>query len=210
MNRIKELRQQSGLSLAKLSNQLKQNYNLKISAPSLMRYENNETEPKLDTWQKMADFFKVPIPFLQGITASKDTFEDFTSKHPNRTTFYPYDFDVANAFINDGILTLTLDEVLERNDKLNKKASDLIIHLAKKVEEGYYSQSEVSVIRALIAALNYSKSNKNEDFISNLSSLINLLISDNTKSQQNKENIARLVDKTIASKNDEADISKNK
>ncbi|CAK1250844.1 Predicted transcriptional regulator [Fructobacillus tropaeoli] len=66
MNRIKELRQQKKLSLAKLSDQLKKNYNLKISAPSLMRYENGTTEPKLATWQKLADFFDVPISYIQG------------------------------------------------------------------------------------------------------------------------------------------------
>lgn len=201
MNRIKELRQQKKLSLAKLSDQLNKNYNLKISAPSLMRYENNETEPKLETWQKMADFFNVPIPFLQGITASKDTFEDLTSKHPNRTSFHPYDFDVANAFINDGILTLNLDEVLERNDKLNKKASDLILQLAKKVEEGYYSPEQVQFIQVAIETLNYSKSNKNEDFVSNLSRLIDILIHTDSKSQKNKEPIYWLVDKMIESNN---------
>lgn len=67
MNRIKELRQQKKLSLAKLSDQLKKNYNLKISAPSLMRYENGTTEPKLATWQKLADFFDVPVSYLQGL-----------------------------------------------------------------------------------------------------------------------------------------------
>ncbi|CAK1241234.1 Transcriptional regulator [Fructobacillus tropaeoli] len=200
MNRIKELRQQKKLSLAKLSDQLNKNYNLKISAPSLMRYENNETEPKLETWQKMADFFNVPIPFLQGITVSKDTFEDLTSKHPNRTSFHPYDFDVANAFINDGILTLTLDEVLEKNDKINKKASNLIFHLAKKVEEGYYSPNQVQIVQAAIAALNYSKSNKNEDFVSNLSSLIDFIIKADSKSPKDKEHIYWLVNQTIESK----------
>ena len=59
-NRIKELR-------------LKHNYTLDdmeektgIKRGTYSNYENGKTEPKLETWQKLADFFGVSVPYLQG------------------------------------------------------------------------------------------------------------------------------------------------
>lgn len=59
-NRIKELRQKNGLTLKGLSQ--------RIDMPSntISQYENNRREPKLKTWQKLADFFGVSVPYLQG------------------------------------------------------------------------------------------------------------------------------------------------
>lgn len=34
-------------------------------------YENGNTEPKLETWQKLADFWDVTVPYLQGLTISE-------------------------------------------------------------------------------------------------------------------------------------------
>lgn len=72
MNRIKSLRKEKNISLAKLSEILKTEYNISISPATLMRYENGKTEPKLATWQKLADFFGVPIGFVQGVTNTKE------------------------------------------------------------------------------------------------------------------------------------------
>ena len=42
---------------------------LGISYFTLRRYEREETEPKLDTWLKLADYFGVSVGYLQGIEA---------------------------------------------------------------------------------------------------------------------------------------------
>lgn len=60
-NRIKELRTKKGLSQAQLANKLG------ISNQIISFYENNKREPKIETWQKLANFFNVSIPYLQGI-----------------------------------------------------------------------------------------------------------------------------------------------
>lgn len=60
-NRIRELRTERNLSLAQLEQELG------ISYFTLRRYEREETEPKLDTWLKLADYFGVPVGYLQGI-----------------------------------------------------------------------------------------------------------------------------------------------
>lgn len=66
-NRLKELRTKKHLTLKELGEQLEQN-NLKISPDALAKYERGAREPKIDTWQKLADFFKVPTEYLMGIT----------------------------------------------------------------------------------------------------------------------------------------------
>lgn len=73
MNRIKELRQAKGLSLRDMSEKINMSY------ITISQYERGKREPKLETWQKLADFFGVSVPYLQGISKVKDVdaFDDF-------------------------------------------------------------------------------------------------------------------------------------
>lgn len=59
-NRLKELRKEKKLSLVAIEKQTG------IKRSTFSDYENGKTEPKLATWQKLADFFDVPISYLQG------------------------------------------------------------------------------------------------------------------------------------------------
>lgn len=68
MNRIRECRQNKKLTLKQLSEELAK-HDFKISADALGKYERSEREPKLETWIKLADFFDVPVPYLQEISS---------------------------------------------------------------------------------------------------------------------------------------------
>lgn len=59
-NRIKELREEKGLTLEKLGEKVD------IAKNTLSRYESGKREPKLETWQQLADYFDVSVPYLQG------------------------------------------------------------------------------------------------------------------------------------------------
>ena len=59
-NRIKELRLKHNLTLRRLGKELDM-YDSRIS-----QYETGKRQPKLETWQKLADFFGVSVPYLQG------------------------------------------------------------------------------------------------------------------------------------------------
>ena len=61
MNRLKELRQKNNLTLKELGQKVGMANN------TLSQYETGKREPKLETWNKLAVFFNVSIPYLQGI-----------------------------------------------------------------------------------------------------------------------------------------------
>lgn len=68
MNRIQELRKRDGVSLAKLSKILKDSYSITASPQTIMRYEQEKTQPKLDVFESIANHFNVSVPYLQGIS----------------------------------------------------------------------------------------------------------------------------------------------
>ena len=61
MNRIKELRQKNNLTLRGLGKEIN------MSSSRISQYETGKREPKLETWNKLAVFFNVSVPYLQGI-----------------------------------------------------------------------------------------------------------------------------------------------
>lgn len=72
-NRIKELRNKKGLSQKEFakafSEFVKEDSEIKpVSYATISRWERGENEPKLETWIKLADFFNVPVSYLQGLS----------------------------------------------------------------------------------------------------------------------------------------------
>lgn len=60
-NRIKQVRKQLGLSLAEVGK------GVGLATNTISRYETGEREPKLETWQKLANYFGVSVPSLMGL-----------------------------------------------------------------------------------------------------------------------------------------------
>ncbi len=59
-NRIKELRIKHGLSQTELADKTG------VSEQAISFYENGKRHPKIETWQKIADYFNVSIPYVRG------------------------------------------------------------------------------------------------------------------------------------------------
>ena len=72
-NRLKEVRTKKGLSLEQVGKAVG------LATNTISRYETGKREPKLETWQKLADFFGVSVSYLQGIEKdySKPTEQTF-------------------------------------------------------------------------------------------------------------------------------------
>ena len=62
MNRIKELRQQKGVSVKKIADEVG------LSQSMLSSYENGTRSPRDDeTWGRLANYFGVSISYLMGL-----------------------------------------------------------------------------------------------------------------------------------------------
>ena len=73
MNRLKELRQEKGMSLTKLSEILEEKYDISVSTSQLMYYEKGVTEPRnKQVWEKLADYFGVSEAYLLGYSSVKN------------------------------------------------------------------------------------------------------------------------------------------
>ena len=62
-NRIAELRKNKKASQEDVAKALG------ITRQAISLYERGEHEPKLETWQRLADYFHVPVSYLKGYTA---------------------------------------------------------------------------------------------------------------------------------------------
>ena len=70
--RLKELRQEKGISLIKLSEILEEKYGISVSTSQLMYYEKGGAEPRnKQVWKKLADYFGVSEAYLLGYSSVK-------------------------------------------------------------------------------------------------------------------------------------------
>ena len=71
-NRIKELRLQYKKTKRDLAKYLN------VSEQAIAYYEQGKREPKIETWEKLASFFKVPPSYLMGLTNDKTGWADWS------------------------------------------------------------------------------------------------------------------------------------
>lgn len=64
MNRLKELRIKNNLTLDDIETKTG------IKRGTYSNYENNKTEPKIETWQRLADYFNVSTSYLMGLNSN--------------------------------------------------------------------------------------------------------------------------------------------
>lgn len=100
-NRLKELRHEKNLTLRELGEKVG------MRNSTLSQYETNKREPKLKTWQKLADFFNVPVPYLKGEITYKVL-------NPLETSIYSHVIEAMNrAFKEYAFLPKTKERVLK-------------------------------------------------------------------------------------------------
>ena len=100
-NRLKQLRTEKNLTLDEIQNQTG------IKRGTYSNYENGITEPKIDTWQKLADFFKVPTEYLMGLT-------------DDRVTVTINDLNLAEQEAYVRIITMLKEDYSEKQISRNK------------------------------------------------------------------------------------------
>lgn len=130
MNKIRELRKEKNLTLDELSKELQEKENFKISSNALGKYERGLREPKLKTWQALANFFNVPVSYLQGLGVSSDEMCDYLLDE-----FYSMD-EIKNP-INDE--KYVFSDELERYISLDTN-NKIESYLESKDYEYYYPE----------------------------------------------------------------------
>lgn len=108
--RIKELREEKGLTKALLSHQIH------VSRSSMSEYEKGVTQPSMSVLLQMADFFDVSLDYLMGRTTIRSTFQKLESQLETRSGMVPVDV----------VFTLNSDE---------KEAVGLLLRLFAKRQE---------------------------------------------------------------------------
>lgn len=70
-DRLMKLRKEKGLSFKKLSDELKEK-GVNISPDALAKYERGVRTPKIDKIISLANYFDVPVAYLQGTSENKN------------------------------------------------------------------------------------------------------------------------------------------
>lgn len=134
INRIAKLRKENNLTIQQVADAIH------VSNGTISRYEQGTREPKLATWQKLADFFNVSIPYLQGISNVKDqsSYEDYDKFakeiYKNDIDFEDFLKERNNFYNNDTILVFhSLYKALKQTKlpAIQNKLDDLVSKLDK-------------------------------------------------------------------------------
>ena len=134
-NRLKELRNRKGLSMKKLSEDLvKKGYFPNITDATLSNYENEKREPKLATWKKLADYFKVPVGYLQGLTDIKEyhLYEDYD---------YHQNLLKNNSSFREKVSLLDDDKQYDDDDSNGR--NDILLNQYEEMTKMFYYGGEV-------------------------------------------------------------------
>lgn len=152
-NRIAKLRKEKNLSQAQLAKETG------LTRQAISLYEIGKREPKLETWVKLADFFNVPVPYLQGIT-----FKDFKFGSNDSFEQIAYDYglldnyaEFANNISEDKRKTISEAVILFKST---------IIQLLE-MDNRYKSDTYQEYLKSLIGVVYFLSVSINSDKIGN-------------------------------------------
>lgn len=119
-NRLKEIRKEQKISPYEVARKLDISYN------TLHQYETSQREPKLEMWQKLARFFRVPVSYLQGLTIGKK--------------------DILRCLNEDYLLSLSKNDPFHNESEI----SDFLDLLRIKKPENIFSKKELSIFTSQV------------------------------------------------------------
>lgn len=134
MNRLKYLREEHGLSLKDLQDNLLKDYNVKISRASLSNYEREEQTPKKETWEVLANYFKVTPSYLMGLTPQKNPIEDYFYKEGLKGLSKLVEAnDNSTPYVRKSIVTLEHIFLKIKENEISLHNFELLLNLINKL-----------------------------------------------------------------------------
>ena len=135
-NRIAELRKEKNLSQAELAKKTG------LTRQAISLYEISKREPKLETWIKLADFFDVPVSYLQGLGqynySDKNEIKRRSDEFDKRLGFTPQDDeDPEMMWISPGDLNFQM-----RDSTLKTYLNLINLFLSQSNKENWVEISE--------------------------------------------------------------------
>ena len=128
MNRIRELRNKKGLTIAELANIIN------VSPSMLSNYENNKSEPRnKETWTRLASFFDVSVAYIRGFNADKIKLNNVQEDDLIKKLIRTLDYDDK-----------TFNETIERRKKNREKMQNSFNKLSKLLNENELDSSKIS------------------------------------------------------------------
>ena len=144
-NRIRELRKEKNLTLKELSQRLKEK-GTPLSASSLIKYERGERNPKLETWIKLADFFNVPVSYLQGFSDEKiyNSPIEFNNDLNEIINFLnQFDKDFSDSSLRKA------EELMDKMEAKHGLDDFALLYLAMEKSSALSSKSEKNILNSL-------------------------------------------------------------
>lgn len=211
MNRIKEVRKQTGKQQKEVANELK------IPVSTYAGYERNEREPKLATWQKLADYFDVSIPYLQGMSTMDlgTLFNNVTeyvylmnadfynsSKAKQDFGFYEQAFDYANEILKSApyVDPITGNSILDYLDQVD---IDDQTNLSEKDKE------LIDLHDQLISAFTSKKENFEANQLNNIKKIDELIEKNQDQIKRGATQFKKLLEKNLYAQTAEKLLQRN-
>lgn len=107
---------------------------LQIPINTLSNYERGDREPKLETWIKLADYFKVPVGYLQGLT-------DIKEYHLYEDHDYHQDLLKNNSSFRENVSLLDDDKQYDADD--SNGINDILLNQYEELTKMFYYGGEV-------------------------------------------------------------------
>ncbi len=114
-NRIRELRAEKGVTLTELED------STGLSTSAVSQYENGNRKPKIETWQKLADYFGVSVGYLQGI---EDKFDPTSELEHQKAHDAVWDA-VGKLIRAASVGTMSYEEAYQELKRYRNKADEL-------------------------------------------------------------------------------------
>lgn len=183
-NRIKQLR------LEQHKTQKEVGEAVGLSDRAIAHYEKGIREPKLETWIKLADFFDVPVSYLQGLGqynySDKNEIKRRSDEFDKRLGFTPQDDeDPEMMWISPGDLNFQM-----RDSTLKTYLNLINLFLSQSNKENWVEISE-DVRKKLRKKANSLNDKEIDEIVHYASMAFYLLLS---KDNEDKESLIKIID----------------